>query len=74
MTDGLLFTPEEMGGITFADVKDAYLDCRRHKRGTINALQFELNWEENCLDLMDEINEGRYEPRRSIAFVVDFPG
>ena len=68
-----LFNDGEMGCITFDQLKEAYFDCRHCKRGTINALEFEMDWEQNCLDLCDEINEGRYDPRRSIAFVVEYP-
>lgn len=55
------------------EVIDAYFDCRRHKRYTANALCFEKEWEKNCVDLCCEINERRYNPRRSICFVVNKP-
>lgn len=68
-----LFTEQEMGGVTLEDVIEAYFDCRRHKRYTANALQFEMNWEHNCIELMNELNAHRYKPRRSIVFVVEKP-
>jgi|WetSurMetagenome_2_1015567.scaffolds.fasta_scaffold2210350_1 RNA-directed DNA polymerase len=34
-----LFSPEDMGGISLEDVFSAYMACRRHKRGTYNALK-----------------------------------
>ena len=55
------------------EVIDAYFDCRRHKRYTANALCFEKEWEKNCVELCCEINERRYNPRRSICFVVNKP-
>ena len=68
-----LFQPEEMGGVSLEEVIEAYYDCRRRKRNTINALEFELDYEHNCIELWKELNEHRYKPRRSIAFVVDRP-
>lgn len=68
-----LFEPEEMGGISLEEVIEAYYDCRRRKRGTMNAMEFEMDYERHCIDLWRDINNGTYEPRRSIAFVVDYP-
>ena len=69
----MLFDPAEMGGVSLAEVIEAFYDCLRRKRSTANAQEFETDYERNCIDLWREINEGRYEPRRSIAFVVDYP-
>ena len=68
-----LFPPEEMGGVSLEEVIEAYYDCRRNKRNTINQLRFEMDYERECILLWQEINEHRYEPRRSIAFVVEKP-
>ena len=57
-------------GLTFEKLFQAYLDCRRHKRGTINALQFEFNLEENLFKLYEELADGSYKIGRSICFVV----
>ena len=43
-----LFAPEETGGVSLEDVFTAYMDCRRKKRGTYNALAFEVDWERRC--------------------------
>ena len=51
------------------DLQRAYLDCRRRKRGTLNALRFEMNQAENLLELEDELNSGSYRPARSVCFV-----
>jgi hypothetical protein len=51
----------------------AYRRCRRHKRGTINALRFEQNLEENLVALHQELTAGTYRPGRSIAFLVEKP-
>jgi hypothetical protein len=52
---------------------EAYFDCRRNKRNTANALQFEKHFERNLFLLIDEIIDGSYTPGRSIAFIVNKP-
>lgn len=73
MEEKLLFEPEEMGGVSLEDVIEAYYDCRRRKRNTANAIEFEMDYERYCIDLWQELNEHRYKPRRSIAFIVEYP-
>ncbi|WP_343728492.1 RNA-directed DNA polymerase [Duganella sp.] len=51
----------------------AYLDCRKHKRSTPSALEFEVRLESNLADLYDELHSGSYRPGRSICFVVTRP-
>ena len=68
-----LFAPEEMGGVSLEEVIEAYYDCRKRKRNTVNALEFEVDYERHCIDLWHELNSHSYEPRRSIAFVVEHP-
>ena len=51
----------------------AYVDCRRNKRNTLNALAFEADYESNLITLCEEINRGFYQPGRSIAFVIQKP-
>lgn len=58
---------------TFEQLVRAYYDCRRNKRNTNSARQFELNMEANLLDLHDELLAGTYQPGRSICFVVTRP-
>jgi len=72
-SEKLLFSEEEMGGVSLEEVIEAYYDCRRRKRTTMNAIAFELDYERECIELWHELNEHRYEPRRSIAFIVDRP-
>ena len=40
---------------------------------TLNALAFEVDYEANLLQLHEEINSSRYQPGRSIAFVINKP-
>ena len=51
----------------------AYYDCRKNKRNTMNALAFEMNYEEELVKLHDEVMERRYEIGKSIAFIVTKP-
>lgn len=58
---------------TLNDIFDAYFDCRRRKRNTINQLAFEQNLEPNLVRLWREIHDGSYVIGPSIAFVVTKP-
>jgi len=58
---------------TFEKLYQAYLDCRRTKRKTMNALKFEWNLERNLFQLQKELEERTYQPGRSICFVVKEP-
>lgn len=58
---------------TLEDLLHAYFDCRKNKRNTMNALEFEADYEEKLITLRDEINSGSYQPGRSIAFIVKKP-
>lgn len=51
----------------------AYFDCRQNKRNTINALKFEQHFEKEIFRLHEEIISQEYEPKRSIAFIVNKP-
>ena len=51
----------------------AYYDCRRRKRNTTNALEFETNLERNIMTLYRELADGSYRPGTSICFVVTRP-
>lgn len=55
------------------NVYRAYRRCRRHKRGTVNALRFEAALEENLVALHEELCAGTYRPGRSVAFLVEKP-
>ena len=59
--------------INLDDLFEAYADCRINKRNTMNALAFELDYEQNLVTLWEEINLRTDSPGRSIAFIVDKP-
>lgn len=55
------------------DIFRAYLEARAGKRNSVNQLRFELNLEENLVELYHEIKERRYQVGRSICFMVEYP-
>jgi RNA-directed DNA polymerase len=63
----------ENDDLLLTDVFRAYYDARAHKRNTLNQLHFEMNLEENLVELYREILEGRYRVGRSVCFIVDKP-
>ncbi len=59
--------------LTLEAVFDAYFDCRKHKRNSMNQLRFEVDLESNLVALYRELAGGEYRIGRSIAFVVTHP-
>ena len=59
--------------IELEELFTAYFECRKNKRNTANALAFEIDYENNLVQLCEEINSGTYKIGRSIAFIVDKP-
>lgn len=59
--------------VSYDEVCEAYLECRRTKRHTLAALEYEQEHELNNLQLWKELNEGTYEIGRSIGFCVTRP-
>jgi retron-type reverse transcriptase len=58
---------------SFAEMVQAYLDCRQTKRSSASALAFEQDQERNLARLHDELVDGSYRPGRSICFVITRP-
>lgn len=58
---------------SFKNIYNAYLQCRKHKRGSRSALAFEMNAEENLLNLHRELQERSYAPLPSACFVTESP-
>ena len=50
-----------------------YLQCRRNKRNTLNALRFEYDLEDNLIKLQEELEGQTYTPSRSVCFVLKQP-
>ncbi len=59
--------------IKLIELFEAYEDCRKNKRNTMNAIKFEMDYEANLSILLKEINTGTYQPGKSIAFIIDKP-
>lgn len=59
--------------IPLSDFYAAYESCRKKKRNTCNAVAFEMDYERNLQKLYEDVNSGRYEPRRSVAFIIRKP-
>lgn len=62
-----------MADIQLYDIIEAYFDCRKNKRRSPEAIAFEVNYEQNCIELLYEILSRTYKPEPSIAFVVNKP-
>ena len=50
-----------------------YLNCRKNKRNTMNALMFEYDLEENLVKLREELEDQSYSPSRSVCFALKQP-
>lgn len=59
--------------VTTHEILCAYLDCRKHKRNTDSAAQFESRLNRNLRELKEELNAGTYNIGRSRCFVVTKP-
>lgn len=59
--------------MTYDSLITAYTACRRHKRGTPEALSFETRWESNLLGLWRELSADSYRIGPSTAFIVGEP-
>ena len=58
---------------TLEEIFEAYFECRKNKRRTLNALCFELELERNLIRLWRDLNDGTYKIGRSITFIVTRP-
>jgi hypothetical protein len=52
---------------------NAYYTCRGNKRNTHNALSFEVDYENNLVQLCNDLNNKNYKIGRSIVFIVKKP-
>ena len=59
--------------LTFQKLLKAYLDCRRRKRNTFNALKFEFCLESEIFVLYDQLTKGEYNIKKGICFLVYYP-
>lgn len=59
--------------VSLESVIEADLDCRRHKRNTVNEQLWELDAVKNDVRLWRELQSGTYEIGYSIVFLVKYP-
>ena len=69
----MLSQDELVNDFDLGDLFKAYFDCRKNKRTTHSALEFELDLEKNLLLLYKELKNGTYEIGKCICFVVTRP-
>lgn len=58
---------------SFAELAQAYFDCRRTKRNSATARTFEQDLERNLCRLHGELKDGTYHPGSSICFIITRP-
>ena len=51
----------------------AFREARKNKLGTFNEHQYEVNWQENIVQLADSILQRTYEPSGSVSFIIFDP-
>lgn len=59
--------------VSYEELYEAYVICRKRKRRTENALCFEIDDSVKLYNLLVELNNLTYKVGKSIAFVVDKP-
>ena len=64
---------QKIDTVLLNDVFRAYFDARRNKRNTFNQMRFEMNFEENLIELAYEVQNETYKVGRSTCFVVNHP-
>lgn len=63
----------EYAELTIDAIFDAYFDCRKSKRNSINQLRFEANLESNLVQLYYDLISGHYKIGHSVAFIITYP-
>lgn len=59
--------------LQFEEVVKAYFDCRRRKRKSLHALDFEFDLEKNLYQLYEDLIDGNYQISQSIVFAIEQP-
>lgn len=59
--------------LSFEEVLCAYFDCRRTKRWSLGALEFEVDYEHNLFTFYDDLIHGNWKPGKSSCFIVTQP-
>lgn len=59
--------------VSLDNIFEAYFDCRKNKSGKESAIEFEVDYENNLIELWRDVNNKTYRPSQSIAFIVTKP-
>jgi len=59
--------------LSYQNLYQQYIACRKRKRNTFNALQFEMRQELNLLELLEALQNHSYQPARSVCFIATKP-
>ena len=59
--------------VSIEEVCSAYRDCRKNKRNSLSALEYELDYELNNYELWRQLNDKTYAIGTSVAFCVTYP-
>ena len=59
--------------ITLQGLYQAYTDCRKRKRHTVNAQRYEMQLLDRLYHLLESLHSGVYVPSRSLCFMVEKP-
>ena len=62
-----------INAFSFSSLYRHYLACRKNKRGTLNALKFELDAENQLYQLSLELQTKSYHPSQAVCFVLERP-
>ncbi len=68
-----LVLKEQFGDITLKDIFVAYHQCRKNKKSKIDCLEFDIDYEQNLIQLWEEIKREDYQISPSSIFIVDKP-
>ncbi len=58
---------------TFGKLYSAYLDCRKNKRNSPSAAEFEVDFEKSLFELEKKLKNKTYKPGKSICFAITNP-
>jgi len=58
---------------SFQEIHQAYLECRKSKRNSLNAIKFEVHLMDNLWEIYESVNSFTYKPKRYIYFLTSSP-
>lgn len=70
---GVISVLSDSSQFTFEELYQAYLDCRKRKRSTEEAIEFEMDENYNLYKLYEELMNKTYEVSASYVFIVLYP-